>query len=124
YEGRVYQMVYIAEPADRILCPAYYEQPEIFIQTTNVHPPPYLYVDNSQTVKAGQNLVLKAHAFPQTRRGPTWTISAGKIVSGQHTYKLIVDTTGLASQTIEVSAELADAYGHAIGTQPNKILIH
>lgn len=115
YKGRVYQQVYIAAaPTDR-LCLAYYEQPEIFIQTLSVHPPISLYVDRPEKITAGTHLVLQANASPHSRRGPTWTISAGKIVSGQHTYKLVVDTTGLHGQTIVIGAELPDSYGHIVG---------
>jgi hypothetical protein len=115
FKERVYQKVYIALPSDRLLCPAYYEQPEIFIQTSMVHPPMVVSIDCPQKVNAGQNLVLQAYASPGLRRGPSWTISAGKIVSGQHTYKLVVDTTGLSSQTMEVGAELLNS-GHIVGT--------
>ena len=43
----------------------------------------------------------------------TWTVSAGKIVTGQGTRSIIVDTSGLAGETISVAAEVNDGSGLA-----------
>jgi hypothetical protein len=115
FRGRIVQLEYIADPSDRHRCPAYYEQPESFIHTLIIHPPLGVYILCPDTaVTAGTNLVLRAYADVNAKRGPTWRVNAGKILSGQHTYKVILDKAGLASQTIEVTAEMADAFGHVV----------
>jgi hypothetical protein len=48
----------------------------------------------------------------QIMRGPSWTIDKGKIVSGQFTHKLVVDTSELNGQTVVVTAEIGDALSH------------
>jgi len=47
------------------------------------------------------------------KRGYTWTVSTGEIVSGQFTHKITVDTSGLAGQIVIATAEIRDVFGHA-----------
>jgi len=114
FRGSVNRAVYIAALSDRYLCPSYYEQPEAFVASLAVHPPLIISIDCPKSAPAGTNLVLKAFASVDARHGPTWSVDAGKIVQGQHTYKITLDTTGLAARTILVTAELADTFGHAV----------
>ena len=89
YRGRVLQLVYVAHPDDVSLCPVYFEEPELFIQTLTVHPPLTLYIDcPTQAISSGTKLALRAMASVGSKRGPTWTVNAGKISGGQHTYKV------------------------------------
>ncbi|MCM3873817.1 MAG: hypothetical protein ND895_24275 [Pyrinomonadaceae bacterium] len=124
FRGRVFQLDYIADPSDRPLCPSYYEEPELFIQTLIVHPPLGVYIDcPAKAVTAGTNLVLRASAGVDAKRGPTWAVNAGKITSGQHTYKITLDTTGLAGQTITVTAEMGDSFGFLAATTCNVLIL-
>jgi hypothetical protein len=68
----------------------------------------------SKEAEVGSRVALTAYASVNPKRGPTWTVNAGRITSGQNTYKVIVDTTGAAGRTILVSAEMVDVFGHAV----------
>ena len=106
FKGTVSRLVYIADSADRAFCQDYYSEPGEFIHTLNIHPPLTVDLDCQGTILAGTNLVVKAWAAIIPRRGPSWSVTAGKIISGQHTYRVTIDTTGLAGQTFTVTAEL------------------
>ena len=114
--GYVLQFVYLPETYNERPCADYYAAPEPFVQTFAIHPPVVIHLECPSRHSANADLVLTGRATVATRRGPTWTVSAGKIKSGQHTHTLIIDTTGLAGQSIIVSAELADGFGHAVAT--------
>ena len=113
--GRVLQLDYLAEASGGHPCASYYEEPESFVQTFVVHPPVSVYITcPSKEAEAGSRVALTAYASVNPKRGPTWTVNAGRITSGQYTYKVTVDTTGLAGQTVLVSAEMVDVFGHAV----------
>jgi len=44
----------------------------------------------------------------------TWTISAGKIIAGQGTRLITIDTTDLAGQKVSVNVEARDDGGHTV----------
>jgi len=69
-------------------------------------------VDGPDSAKAGGSLTLFAYANINDKCGYTWTLSAGKILSGQYTQQVTVDTTGLAGQKIKITAEIGDGFGH------------
>ena len=113
--GRVLQLDYLAEASGGHPCASYYQEPESFVQTFVVHPPVSVSIECPlNETEAGSRVALTAYASVNPKRGPTWTVNAGRITSGQYTYKVIVDTTGLAGQTIHVSAEMVDVFGHAV----------
>jgi hypothetical protein len=57
-------------------------------------------------VKAGEKLKVVAHSNVNETRGYTWTITSGKIIAGQYTNEVTIDTTGLEGQTLIVTAEI------------------
>jgi hypothetical protein len=118
YRGRVLQLVYIADPSDVHLCPVFLEEPALFIQTFNHHPPLTVSINcPTEAVTPGTKLVLRSSMGLDLRRGPRWTVNAGRIIAGQHTHKMTLDTTGLAGRTILVSAEMGDGpVGHTTWT--------
>ena len=71
-----------------------------------------MYVDGPESVKAGENLMLSAHSNINDKAGYTWTVNAGKIMSGQFTKQIVIDTQGLAGQKIVVTAEIGYGFGH------------
>lgn len=115
YRGRALQLVYIADPSDVPICPAFFETPELFIQTLMIHPPLYISIDCPSEATPGK-LVLRASVGLDLRRGPRWTVSSGRITAGQYTYKMTVDTTGLGGRAISVTAEMDDVFGHSVFT--------
>ena len=94
YKGRILQLSYIANESDRQRCSKYYESPESFVEIILNH---YsnMYVDGPESVKAGENLMLSAHSNINDKAGYTWTVNAGKIMSGQFTTQIVIDTQGL-----------------------------
>lgn len=114
FRGRILQFVYLPETSIGPPCASFYAEPEPFLQTFAVHPPASVSLDCPSQHPRDAILVLTANADVDTRRGPKWTVSAGTIKSGQYTHSVILDTTGLVRPAIEVSAEMVDAFGHAV----------
>ena len=44
--------------------------------------------------------------------GYEWTLTSGRIISGQYSKQVTIDTTGLAGQKITVTAEIGDGSHH------------
>jgi hypothetical protein len=115
-KGRVNQLVYFATPADVLLCPSYYANPESFLKIYDGHVPVVSIRCPASAVTDGEPITVSAWSDFQTKRGFSWHLSAGRIIQGQHTSKITVDTNGLSGQTINVSAEVVglDRYVAAI----------
>lgn len=67
----------------------------------------------------GRPLILTASATPPfdaRKRSFVWILSGGKIVNGQGTPILTIDTTGQAGQKILVTVEVDDGDGHLMRT--------
>lgn len=118
YRGRVLQAVYIADPSDVHRCPVIHEKPALLIQTFFHHPPLSVSIScPTEPVTPGSKLVLRSSVGLDLIRGPRWTVNAGRIIAGQNTHRMKLDTTGLAGRTILVSAEMGDGpSGHAMST--------
>jgi hypothetical protein len=113
---RVVQLAYIADPGDVQLCPRYFDEPELFIQTMLVHPPAYVSINCPATAVAGTNVIVKGNTSVGAKRGLSWKVTAGKIISGQYTHRISLDTTGLAGRTVRVDGEMDDGFGHVATT--------
>ncbi len=108
--GKVIEIDYLASDADKSRCLSFYEEPESFIKIIPVHVP-LITVDSSvKSARAGERVTFSAFANVNAKRGYTWTVSTGKIVSGQFTHKITVDTSGLAGQTVVATAEIRDVF--------------
>ena len=114
YKGRILQLNYIPDESDRHLCQDFYE-PESFVAIFYNHYDS-MYVDGPETIKAGETLKLFASANINDKCGYTWTLSAGRIASGQYTQQITVDTTELAGQKIVITAEIGYQSGHYIAS--------
>ena len=110
--GEVIQIDYLAAPADKSACSIFYEAPESFIRMMPVHVPLISVISSLKSAKAGELVTFSAFANVNAKRGYTWTVSSGKIVSGQLTQKITVDTSGLAGQTVVATVEWRDIFGH------------
>ena len=122
FEDRILQIFYIAQPSDQHLCADFYLNPESFVQVHIVHVPMVQRVDGPETIKAGQ--ILKASAMSNMNEilGYTWTVTGGRIVSGQYTNAVSVDTTGLAGRMITITAEMRGPFYAATGSISVQIL--
>ena len=120
--GLVIRHIYLPDNSDPALCPSYYERPESFVETLWDHPPPTLNIECPGNSRTGTDVILRSSASIDAKRGPIWRTNAGKIVSGQHTYKITIDTSGVAARTIVVTAEL-NLIGHYIATSCEIVIL-
>ena len=66
--------------------------------------------------QAGSTITLTASASEAKELLFSW-VSTGKIVTGQGTRTITVDTSGLAGQTISITVEVNDGSGHIAATE-------
>jgi hypothetical protein len=108
YKGRVIQIDYIATVKDKPLCPSYYENPISFIQVgLYTHCPPIAILCPTNNPQAGENVMFSAEIATDPKTNFTWTVSAGRIVNGQGTRVISVDTKGLKGQTIIATVKVS-----------------
>src|SRR5262249_25326792 len=93
YKGRVLQLDYIAAGKDLPMCPDYYENPESFIQLLIEGCCAYLNINcPTQTPVDGERVIISADTEEPGRVKFKWHVSAGKIIAGQGTQRITVDT--------------------------------
>ena len=107
-KGRIVQLVYFSTPTDDSPCLTYYANPESFLEIYKGHVPVVSIRCPTSVVTEGESITFSALSDFQTKRGFTWNLSVGKIMRGQHTSRITVDTTGLSGQTIRVAVEVMD----------------
>lgn len=78
--------------------------------------PPTVVLDCPSKSEAGSEITLSADIIESDKHVFIWTVDKGKILTGQRTPMITVDTTGLAGQTISVTVTVDDGYGHAATT--------
>ena len=104
YKGNVVQIVYLPSASEVPRCASYYNDPEFFVGVYLGHVPFVTIKCPKGPVFEGQQLVVSASSDFNSKRFD-WTVSVGRIVAGQHTQRIIVDSTGLAGQQIKVEGE-------------------
>ena len=114
HKDRVLQMVYVPNESDRQRCADYYARLEQFVEVPLAHVHYIHQLNGPESIKAGEKLEVSADSTMNEIRGYTWAASAGRIIAGQYTKRITVDTTGLAGQTIVITAEIGDVFGHAV----------
>jgi len=112
--GKVIQLTYLAAPADRPRCLSFYLEPESFIRDVPVHVPIVILSCSLDSVTAGETIVVRADANVNARRGYAWVVSTGKIVSGQRTDRVTIDTSSVKEGPLIVTAEFNDGFGHTM----------
>jgi hypothetical protein len=112
YKGEVLQLDYIAARKDVRLCPSYYEDPESFIQLMmcGLGPTPNISCPTKDPVD-GEQVEFSA-SMDVAQPSYTWTVSAGRIVGGQGTNRIAVDTTGVGGKTILATVDVNDGSNH------------
>jgi hypothetical protein len=108
-EGRVLQLDHIASAKDKSICPAYYDKPEEFAQDIYLSHVPVIDVSCPSSVSAGDPLTLVADLAGEPRISFLWRLSAGKIMNGQGTRTITVDTSGLEGKSIVAIVTLGRA---------------
>ena len=109
YKGEIFQIDHIAAKRDRFRCPGYYRRPRDFVQAVPEHAPLVSIRCPENNPSAGERIAFVAnYQRSGLRIFLEWHASGGRIVEGQKTRQILLDTTGLEGQTIEVSVERAD----------------
>lgn len=107
YKGKVLQLDYIAAKKDVALCPDYYENPESFIQLLIDYCCAPLSVNcPTEPPVDGDRVIFSATTVDIGRVKYRWQVSAGKIIRGQGTLRITVDTTGAGGSTITATIEM------------------
>jgi hypothetical protein len=60
----------------------------------------------------GERIIISASTIDLSRAKYKWAVSAEKIVAGQGTLNITVDTTGAGGRTITATIEMNDDEGH------------
>jgi hypothetical protein len=111
YRGEITQMAYIAARKDRKSCPSYYENPRgfgaVFIELCC----PSLNLNCPQDSPAAGERITFSVSTSENEPSFHWEITEGRIVSGQGTSAIIVDTAGLEGKTVTATIEMS--FGHS-----------
>lgn len=111
FKDTIVQIFYIAGDSDEALCVDYYGRPESFVEVPVIHVPVVHSIQGPSSIRAGERLNLSATSNLNETLGYTWTLTAGRIIGGQYTNQIMIDTTGLAGQSITITAEIEHAFG-------------
>jgi hypothetical protein len=107
-EGKVVQVVYLPSSSEVRRCPDYYDPLESFIELWSGHVPTVAVVCSQATVFERQEITVEAHTDIPSRTGYKWRVTNGRIVAGQYTPRIRIDTTGLAGKSIKALVEVND----------------
>ena len=110
FGGKIFQINYIAGKKDWSVCQTYYRRPREFVEVIFPHVPVISSVGCPETsVVAGEKVVIKAHyARTGQRTSLTWETTGGRILEGEKTSEILLDTTGVEGKAITVTVELHD----------------
>jgi len=107
YDGKIVQLDYIAGAKDRHLCQDYYENPELFVHDIfSSHAPAIALHCPTKTPQAGESIRFDAYTTGKPKLTFLWSVSPGRIIVGQGTPKIMVDTAGLQGQLMKVRVKL------------------
>lgn len=109
FGGDILQIDYIASSQDKDLCSNYYESPEAFLHVGLFRDCPPISVTGPSKIRADDQLVISAQSVEGLGTTFTWSITGGKIISGQGTRTITIDVTGLDEKVITITAEPAGA---------------
>ena len=107
--GIVQRIVYIAAREDQHLCATYYEEPRRFANRILCILCPTISVSCPDEVKDGNLVSFTAYITVGTLPTPltyTWAVTGGKIVEGQGTESIKVDSKGLQGKTITATVDV------------------
>ncbi len=107
--GAVREIVYTAEESDRRLCEEYYGSLGRFADSACNFTCLTVTVSCPDEVEEGQMVTFSANVAVGDPIPPltyTWTVTGGKIVEGQGTESIKVDSKGLRGQTITATVDV------------------
>jgi hypothetical protein len=120
----VFEIYYIPPYSDRRVCPLYYGDAHDILRVVFEHVFVVYAVNCPATAVDGEKVFIDAD-YPHTgqRFLLTWNTTGGRIVAGQETRKILLDTTGLAGKVFTVTIEINDGLYHtASGNCAIKVL--
>jgi hypothetical protein len=106
-DGKVVQAVYLPSSSEIGQCRSYYGTLDDYTYISEAHVPTSA-AGCPQTAFDQEQITVVVTTNVPTRTGFLWKISDGKIVAGQYTQMIRIDTTGLAGKTIKVSVGVTD----------------
>ena len=110
-------MVYLPPAKDRTICSSYYDSPESYIAVgLFYHLEPLSISCPSSKVIAGQVSTISTDTVLQAKTKFSWKLTGGKIIRGQGTAKIAVDTQGLEGQLVTATVEARDLSRHGQAT--------
>lgn len=110
--GEVFEIYYIAPPTDGQVCSNYGNIREL-LEVAWYHDFKIDSLECPTNAVDGEKIPIVAHyAITGQRLIPTWITTGGRIVAGQGTRKILLDTTGLAGRVFTVTIEVDDSSQH------------
>lgn len=111
--GEVFEIYYIGPQTDRQVCFNYGNIREL-LEVAWYHDFKIESLECPTIVVDGERVSIVAHyAITGQRLKPTWITTGGRIVAGQGTKKIWLDTTGLAGKVFTVTIEVDDGTHHS-----------
>ncbi len=123
-QKEVFEIYYIPPYSDRKVCPLYYGDAHDLLRVVFEHVFVVDSVNCPVTAVDGERIFIEAHYRHTGQRFLlTWNTTGGRIVAGQETSKILLDTTGLAGKVFTVTVEINDGLYHtAAGSCAIKVL--
>lgn len=113
FQREVFEMYYIPPYSDRQVCRLYYGDAHDLLRVVFDHVFFINAMNCPPTALDGEKVVIHAdYSINGQRQIPTWVTTAGRIVAGQGTRKIVLDTTGLAGKVVTVTIEVNDGSYH------------
>ena len=111
--GEVFEIYYIPPYSDRQVCALYYGDTHDLLRVVFEHVFMINAVNCPPTAVDGERVLIDAvYGGNGQRQIPTWYTTGGRIVAGQGTRKIVLDTTGLSGQVFTVTIEVDDGSHH------------
>ncbi len=122
--GEVFEIYYIPPYSDRRVCPLYYGDAHDLLMVVFEHVFSIHSVNCPTNATDGEKVLIDANYGDTGQRLiPTWYTTGGRIIAGQGTRKIMLDTTGLAGKVFTVTIEVNDGTYHtAAGSCTFKVL--
>jgi hypothetical protein len=103
--GEIFQITYIPTEKERLVCTSFYSRPKDFVAVFFEHVA-VVAVECPETAMIGDNLTCSAsYARTGARSTVTWLTTGGRIVQGQNTKKIGLDTSGFQGTSIVVTVK-------------------
>ena len=113
FRGQIFGINHIPNNKERQVCRGYYRKPKELARVISEHVP-FVRIECPQPNPIGGEKVVITASYGHTGgwNRLTWATTGGRIMEGQHTKKIVLDTTGLDGRSITVTVEREDGFQH------------